>query len=212
MWMDTGKVVFVLTMSAFASASHAQPVSSGAVYSCTDAGGRRLTADRPIAACADREQQMTLSGGVTRVIGPTVSEKERAEQAAQQRREAEERYRANDGKRRERALAARFPNKAAHDVERDEALGSVRSQIKSVQERKQQLQQDRETNNLEMEFYKADHSKAPLPLQSRYKNNKDELKEADDQQAALNEEIKRTNQRFDTEAQMLKQYWTPASK
>ena len=205
---DVGVLVFTMVMTSFISVSHAQnAASSTAVYSCVDAGGRRLTADRPIEACADREQRMTLPGGAVRTIGPTYSEKERAEQFARQRQEAEERYRANDGKRRERALAVRFPNKAAHDAERADAVDVLKNQIKIVQERKSSLLGDRAKIDEEMEFYKKDLSKAPQNLQARLKYNRDEMKEVDEQVASINEEIKRTHQRFDEEAQMLKQYW-----
>ena len=205
---DVGVLVFTMVMTSLASVSHAQSaVSSSTVYSCVDAGGRRLTADRPIEACADREQRMTMPGGAVRTIGPTYSEKERAEQYARQRQEAEERYRASDGKRRERALAVRYPNKAAHDAERADAVDVLKGQIKIVQERKSSLLSDRAKIDEEMEFYKKDLSKAPQALQARLKYNRDEVKEVDEQVASINEEIKRTHQRFDEEAQMLKQYW-----
>lgn len=202
-----------MVMLAFAGASHAQksPATS-MVYSCVDAGGRRLTADRPIAACADREQQVTMPGGASRTVGPSYSERERAEQAVQQRRDAEERYRANDGKRRERALATRYPSKAAHDVERSEAVDVLRAQIRIVQERRGILLEDRKKIDQDMEFYKRDPSKAPALLQSRLDGNRHDLKEVDDQIAAVNDEIKATNLRFDEEAQSLRPYWSPAAK
>lgn len=211
---DLGVFALAMVMTACTAMCHAQGVGTGksaAVYSCVDAGGRRLTADRPIDACADREQRMTLPGGAVRTMGPTYSEKERAEQAARQRQEAEERYRANDGKRRERALAVRFPNRAAHDAERAEAVDVLRNQIKIVQERKSSLVEDRTKIDAEMEFYKKDPSKAPQLLQLRLKHNQDDMREVDEQVAAINEDIKRVNQRFDDEAQMLKPYWTPQS-
>lgn len=201
-------VAIASVMTVFTSACYAQ--NTAAVYSCVDAMGRRLTADRPIAACADREQRVTMPGGAVRTIGPTYSEREKAEQAAQNRKEAEERYRASDGKRRERALAVRFPNKAAHDAERAEAVETLMTQIKVVQERKVSLLEDRKKIDGEMEFYKKDPGKAPQSLQSRLKYNREDIKEVDEQVASINEEIKRTNQRFDEEAQTLKQYWVPA--
>lgn len=204
-------VAIASVMTVFTSACYAQNTGAAtAVYSCVDAMGRRLTADRPIAACADREQRVTMPGGAVRTIGPTYSEREKAEQAAQNRKEAEERYRASDGKRRERALAVRFPNKAAHDAERAEAVETLMTQIKVVQERKVSLMEDRKKIDGEMEFYKKDPSKAPPSLQSRLKYNREDIKEVDEQVASINEEIKRTNQRFDEEAQTLKQYWVPA--
>ena len=211
MRMDWCVVAFATAITVFAGASHAQASSNASVYSCVDASGRRLTADRPIAACADREQSVLMPGGSVRTIGPSYSERERADQAVQQRREAEERYRANDGKRRERALTIRYPNKAAHDVERNDAVDVLKNQIKIVQERKVSLLEDRKKIDQDMEFYKKDPSKAPAPLQSRLQHNREDLKEVDEQVATINEDIKRTHQRFDEEAQTLKPYW-PAGK
>ncbi|MGE8494521.1 MAG: DUF4124 domain-containing protein [Comamonas sp.] len=210
---DRCAAAWAMAMLMLAGASHAQKSpSTTMVYSCVDAGGRRLTADRPIAACADREQQVTMPGGAVRTVGPAYSERERAEQAAQQRREAEERYRANDGKRRERALATRFPSKAAHDAERAEAVDVLRAQIRIVQERRSFLLEDRKKIDQDMEFYKKDPSKAPAPLQARLDGNRRDFKEVDEQIATINDEIKATNLRFDEEAQSLKPYWSPAAK
>ncbi|OYX12745.1 MAG: DUF4124 domain-containing protein, partial [Acidovorax sp. 32-64-7] len=35
----------------------AQQSNTGSIYTCVDRQGRRLTADRPIAECLDREQR-----------------------------------------------------------------------------------------------------------------------------------------------------------
>ena len=42
------------------------------IYSCVDARGRTITADRPIADCSDREQrELNPSGTVKRKVEPT---------------------------------------------------------------------------------------------------------------------------------------------
>jgi len=95
------------------------PGTSGGIYTCVDRNGRRLTADRPIAECLDREQrELGPSGIVRRQIGPSLTEQERAAQEAQRRKEAEARARELEERRRERVLTARYPDKATHDVER----------------------------------------------------------------------------------------------
>ena len=102
------------------------PSPSGGIYTCVDRNGRRLTADRPIAECLDREQrELGPSGIVRRQIGPSLTEQERAAQEAQRRKEAEARARELEERRRERALTARYPDKAAHDVERAAAIQLV---------------------------------------------------------------------------------------
>ena len=56
----------------------AQQSNTGSIYTCVDRQGRRLTADRPIAECLDREQRELNSSGTTRrVIQPTMTASER---------------------------------------------------------------------------------------------------------------------------------------
>ena len=92
----------------------AQQSNTGSIYTCVDRQGRRLTADRPIAECLDREQQeLGPTGTVRRQIGPSLTEQERAALEVQRRKEAEERTRQQEERRRERVLTARYPDKAA---------------------------------------------------------------------------------------------------
>ena len=137
------------------------PGTSGGIYTCVDRNGRRLTADRPIAECLDREQrELGPSGIVRRQIGPSLTEQERAAQEAQRRKEAEARARELEERRRERALTARYPDKAAHDVERAAAIQLVDDVTATAEKRLVELAQQRKTFDVEMEFYKKDPSKA----------------------------------------------------
>lgn len=52
----------VATVWAGAMPAQAQ-VNGGGIYACTDASGRRITADRPIASCVDREQRVLGNTG-----------------------------------------------------------------------------------------------------------------------------------------------------
>jgi len=93
------------------------------IYTCTDAQGRRITSDRPIAACVDRVQkELNPSGTVRRVIGPTPTANELALQERQQRLAAEARQREQERQRVDKLLLARYPDQAAHDRARERAL------------------------------------------------------------------------------------------
>jgi hypothetical protein len=106
---------FALGMSV--SAAALAQVEQG-IYTCIDGKGRRLTSDRPIAECNDREQQqLNPSGTVRRRITPPPTAQELAAQEERARREAEERARVAEEKRRDRALLIRYPNKETHDRE-----------------------------------------------------------------------------------------------
>src|SRR5260370_7451619 len=81
------------------------------IYACTDAKGRRLTADRPIAECVDRDQRVLGSSGVElRRVGPTLTDNERAELDAQRPREQPEQPRFPEEPPPHRPLIPPYPN------------------------------------------------------------------------------------------------------
>lgn len=155
------------------SAAWAQtgPVISG-VYTCVDARGRKLTSDRPIPECTDREQKvLNPSGTVKAKVGPTLTAQEKAEQDQLIKREAEERGRQAEEKRRDRALLTRYPSKQVHDKERQEAIGGINVVIQAAAQRLTELINQRKGIDEEMEFYKKDPSKAPAYLRRQLEEN-----------------------------------------
>lgn len=185
--------------------------SAGAegIYSCTDSKGRKLTADRPIAECADRVQlEHTRTGTIKRTIGPSLTADERAAQEQKDKAEAEARAQVAEEKRRDRALLVRYPSRAAHDQERNAALAQVDEGIKASNLRTADLAEQRKAIRNEQEFYLKDPSKAPGALQRRAAENVERVA----QQAAFvteqQQEKQRINQRFDDELVKLKQLWT----
>ena len=78
-------VALVLCPWALATAAQAQATTKppGGIYTCIDDKGRRLTADRPIAECTDREQQvLNRDGSLRTVLPPTLTAEERAQREA----------------------------------------------------------------------------------------------------------------------------------
>lgn len=187
----------------------AQPQGSpGGIYTCVDRYGRRLTADRPIPDCLDREQrELGPSGVVRRQIGPSLTEQERTAAELQRRKEAEERARVLDERRRERALTARYPDKATHDIERHAAVQLVDDVTATAEKRIVELRQQRQTYDLEMEFYKRDPSKAPMALRSRIAENEEGLAEQQRFIAGQAAEKRRVHLRYDTELAQLRKLW-----
>lgn len=119
---------FILACLLFAAAGASWGQLRG-IYSCVDAKGRRLTSDRPIAECMDREQKVLNANGTLReTVGPSLTAAERAEKNARERKAAEEQQRLAEEKRVQRALLARYPNQAAHDAERAKLLDATRQE------------------------------------------------------------------------------------
>ena len=184
------------------------PGTSGGIYTCVDRNGRRLTADRPIAECLDREQrELGPSGIVRRQIGPSLTEQERAAQEAQRRKEAEARARELEERRRERVLTARYPDKATHDVERAAAIQMVDDVTATAEKRLVELTQQRKTFDVEMEFYKKDPSKAPMSLRRKIAENEESIAEQQRFIAGQDQEKRRVHQRFDVELAQLRKLW-----
>ena len=185
--------------------------AQGGVYSCVDSKGRRLTSDRPIVECLDREQEKRGNTGIVRqVLPPSYTADERAKLEAQRRLEDEQRARVQEEKRRERALLIRYPNQGVHDKERAEALGQIDEVIGAVNKREQALVLQRKEIDVEMEFYQGDASKAPNWLKRKIEDNEKQMvvqKRFLDEQA---QEKQRINARFDEELVKLKQLWAAA--
>lgn len=203
-------VFILLGLGATASAQVAPPVSGG-VYTCVDAKGRKLTADRPIQECIDREQKILNPSGTVRAkVGPSLTAKEQADIEAKEKREAEERSRNAEEKRRDRALLVRYPAKAVHDQERADALAQIAVVVKAATNRLDELAKQRGAIDAEMEFYKKDPTKAPLKVRNQMEENA--KNQADQRQliATQEKEINRVNARFDEELARLNHLWSTA--
>lgn len=199
-----------LAWCAVSAVSWAQnsPVIAG-VYTCVDAKGRKLTADRPIPECIDREQKvLNPSGTVKARVAPTLTAKELADVQEKEKRDIEERARAADEKRRDRALMIRYPNKAVHDQERSEAISQIGVVVQAANHRLVELTRQRVAIDQEMEFYKNDPSKVPAYVRRQLEENTNsqavQRRFIGEQEA----EIKRVNARFDDELGRLRQLWT----
>ncbi|CAM3528394.1 DUF4124 domain-containing protein [Paracidovorax anthurii] len=180
----------------------------GGIYTCVDAKGRRLTADRPIAECTDREQRVLGPSGTERArVGPTLSDHERAAQEAQRRKEAEERARIAEERRRERVLVTRYPDQAAHDAERAAAIAQIDDVTSVAEKRISELHRQRKALDAEMEFYRRDPAKAPPVLRRQIAEQEESLAEQRRFIAAQEKEKRRVHQRFDAELAQLRQLW-----
>jgi len=178
------------------------------IYSCVDAAGRKITADRPIAECIDRTQrQINPSGTVKRVVGPSLTAQERTVQEQKDKVAAEVRSREAEEKRRDRALLLRYPSRAVHDKERAEALDQIDAVISAASKRTTELVGQRKAIDADFEFYKSDPSRAPASLKRRLEENDSSVAVQKRFIADQEAEKKRVNMRFDEELGKLKQLW-----
>ena len=187
-------------------------VAAQDIYSCVDAKGRTLTADRPIPECTDRTQRaLSPSGLVKRQISPSLTAHEQAAQDEKDRRAAELRAREAEDRRRDKALLLRYPTPEVHDRERAAALLQIDEVIKASSKQRGELADQRQSLGGEMEFYVKDPSRAPASLKRRLEENKGSVAVQQQVIADQEQEKKRINQRFDEELAKLRQLWALAN-
>ena len=198
-----------LALPTAAWAQSTAPSSTG-IYTCTDEGGRRLTSDRPIAACSHKEQLLlNRDGSVRAVIAPTLTADERAGKEARERKLAEERSAQQDAVRRDRNLVHRFPNEAAHRKAREAASDTTKLAIKNTEARLRELERERKPLMNEAEFYPG----RPLPplLKQQIEAN-DAAQEAQRSLATTQQaELDRINALYDAELERLRKLWSGAT-
>ncbi|MEJ8836922.1 DUF4124 domain-containing protein [Ramlibacter sp. AN1133] len=204
---------FRLFLGALAAAGALAPAWSqpsapaGSIFTCIDARGQRLTSDRPIVECLDREQkELKKDGTVRRTLGPSLTAQERAAYEERERKLAEERQRQTDERRAQKALLTRYPNQAAHDAERAKALRAAQDVIAAGQRRVADLEEQRRKLVQETEFFK-EPSKWPAKLKRQIEENEQQI--AAQQRFVENqeEEKRRIDAQFDEELARLKVLW-----
>jgi hypothetical protein len=176
------------------------------IFTCTDASGKKLTSDRPIPECNNREQRvLNGDGSVRRVQGPTQTADERADAEAREQKTALEEKQKREAIQRDRNLLARFPNEAAHRKARGEALDVVKNALRGSEARLAALAKERKPLMDESEFYL--NQPLPTKLAAQLDAN-DALVEA---QRALvrnqKDEVVRIEDRYDAELVRLKLLW-----
>lgn len=206
--MLVGAQVLAACMVAPVLAQTPAPGTGPEVYTCIDKSGRRLTSDRFIPECSDREQRvLDASGAERRRIGPMLSEHERSAQEAERRKRAQAKAQQIADQRAERVLIMRYPDEAAHRAERKDALRQVDDQIAMAKDRIAELHAERKKLDDELEFYSGALYKAPTRLQRAYADNDQAMDEQQRFIMAREEDRARINKRFDVELAKLRVLW-----
>jgi hypothetical protein len=183
--------------------------SAAGIYACTDDKGRKLTSDRPIPECANREQKLlNRDGSVRAVQPPTLTAEERAEAEARDRAAAEAKAAQADAVRRDRNLVARYPTEAAHNRGREAALDTLRLAAKATQLRMRELVNERKPLMAEVEFYVG----KPLPPKLRQAIDANDAAMEAQRSAVANQnaELNRINRLYDAELARLRALWAGA--
>jgi hypothetical protein len=207
----TGVTSWIRACAAVAAGAAFLPAAMAqGIYTCTDSKGRRLTSDRPIIECLDREQRVMNKDGSTRsVLPPSLTADERAELEARERRKAQDRLAQQDMVRRDRMLLTRYPSEVEHRRAREAALDDVRKAVENSQRRIAELEKERKPLLEEAEFYKGKALPAKLRQSIEFVDVAVEAHQTliTNQQA----EIQRINYIFDQELDRLRRLWAGAA-
>jgi hypothetical protein len=206
-------VLSCLLCSLACSTLFAQSVAASIdIYTCVDAAGRKLTSDRPIPQCNDREQQiLNPSGTVKSKIGPMLTALERKQLDIHNKALRDALTSKDEEKKRDRALLVRYPNRELHQKGRTEALIQVSLVKQAAASRVAELKADRVKLTDEMLFYKKDPSKAPDKLHRQIEEVTQTLAAQERFLTEQDVEINRVNSRFDEELLRLTQLWRLAN-
>jgi Domain of unknown function (DUF4124) len=181
-------------------------LAASGIYVCVDAHGKRITSDRPIPECLDREQRLLNKDGSQRgVVGPRVTAREKAEreEAEHQRALAEQAHK--DAVRRDRNLMGRYPTEAVHNKARQAALDDVNKAMASSQKRIAELKKERKALDADAEFYKG----RTLPFKLKASIDGNQASQQAQQDIVENHEAEkvRITALFDTELARLRKLW-----
>lgn len=200
-------LVQALCLAAVSSAGlPAWAASSGTIFTCVTADGRRLTSDRLINECNEREQRiLNPDGSLRAIVPPAMSPEERTAHEARQRKLAAERAAQQDAVRRDRNLMLRYRDESAHQLARDAALDDVKKSMQLSERRIGELAKERKPLLDEAEFYKG------KALPAKLKQQLDANEAATEAQRVLIEnqkaELVRVNKLYDQELARLKRLW-----
>ncbi|OIP17126.1 MAG: hypothetical protein AUK51_08595 [Comamonadaceae bacterium CG2_30_59_20] len=195
-------------LAAFGTALWAQSATTGQIYTCVDAKGRKLTSDRPIVQCLDREQTiLNPSGTVKAKLGPVLTAVERSQVEAARRAELKQLAHKEEEKSLNRSLLIRYPNQAAHQRDQDEAVAQLMLVKHAAAARVTVLRAEGAKLDQEMAFYTKDPSKAPPKLLRQVRELTQTLAAQERFLADQDSEIERVNTRFVQERKRLMPLW-----
>jgi hypothetical protein len=198
----------LLDFSGLACAQANAP-SNNQVFTCINAAGRALTSDRLIGECMDREQRvLARDGTLLRIVPPSLTADERAEKEARDRKAAADREAKSEAVRRDRNLIQRFPNAAAHQKAREQALEVTQFAITQSEARLADLERERKPLIEETEFYKG--KSLPGKLKGQLDANDAAAAAQKELLVQQKAELDRASKLYDVELAHLKKLWAGA--
>ena len=166
------------------------------VYTCKDANGKTITADRPLEECQGREQRILGKDGtlIQKIDAPLTTE-QRAERAAEEKKKKVEDDRKREQLRKDKALLNTYENVDDIESKRQRALQQVEREARESEKRMTLLQKNAADNAAEAEFYKK--KPRPADLKRRMDENEAALRAEQLLLQSKRDEVTQVNLKFD---------------
>ena len=189
---------------------HAQAASapSPVIYSCIDANGRVQSADRPLAACADRELRVhNPDGSLRRIIEPPLTKEQRAQREAEEKRRRDEAWARKVQQARDRNLLLTFEDERSLESMRRRDLAEIDHEIRLATQRILTLDQELKAAQEAAQNWQEANPNQPLPFayQQRITETANAILAEDALIDDRRTERDRVNSRFDADARRLRE-------
>lgn len=171
---------------------------AAAKITCCDVAGKRTCGEPAPPQCLDKDKKV-FERGVAREVGRPLTREEIAAHDAEKKRIEEDRLKAEDQARRDRALKDSYTTVADIDKARKRAIAEIEKNAEQASNRLEAAQKKQIKLNQEKEFYQ----KKPLPavLQSQLRDNEAEITSQQKALAQKDEDIATTTARYTADRQ-----------
>ena len=183
---------------------------AGGIFSCKNARGQTITGDRELSGCAGEQTERNRDGSFRRIVPKAQTEDEKAADEEQRRKLEREATERRIEQRKDEGLLRLYPDAAALEKSRRQALAPTVSAISHSDERYQELLKTRKKLNDEAEFY-PDKRTMPAILKRDLDANDAAIAAEKQGQQNRQDELKRINDLFDTTLARLKVLWARQS-
>jgi chromosome segregation ATPase len=205
--LNCGRIAVIASIFAGAAVCAQQNPANGNIYTCTDAAGRRLTSDRPIAECMNREQRvLNRQGWLVKVMAPELTGAERAVQQEKQRQAQQALERQRNQDRGNEALLIRYPDQAAHEASRRAALTQTQVLLGQAKQQLAALEGERAKLASQVAAH-PNPANAPAKLKHDIASNAQAIDTQQQLIANYQVQVDRVSAQFDAEDQRLQPLW-----
>ena len=186
------------------AAVHAQKI-----YMCKDESGRTLTSDRPIPECDGRAiREFDKGGTVRRDIPPPMTAEQKRQQQLEEERHKAEVAAADERKREDRSIRARYRSEADVEAARKQAIDGVQEQIKRDKAMLANAEKQQKQAHAEGDTYKQKNTPLPAGVKQRVEESDQAVEAAGKAIRDHEAEIGQINAKFDATLKRFKELMT----